>query len=184
MARKKKTKDTNHQEVKKEASQTGDTTATVEPAVEGEKGPELEKEVDELKDKYLRLLAEFDNYKKRTMKERLDLLRNASAEILTSILPILDDFDRAKKNADDETSEEIFTDGVQLVYNKLYQILQSKGLKAMDTDQVEFDPELHEAITKISAPNDELKGKILDAIEKGYYLNDKIIRHAKVVVGE
>jgi molecular chaperone GrpE len=99
-------------------------------------------------------------------------------------LPVLDDFDRAKKTADDPATAETFSEGVSLVYHKLHQILESKGLKAMDTSETEFDPELHEAITKIPAPNESMKNKIIDHIEKGYYLNDKIIRHAKVVIGE
>jgi molecular chaperone GrpE len=149
-----------------------------------EKVTEKDQEVAELKDKYLRLFAEFDNYKKRTARERLDLIRHASEDIMVGLLPVLDDFDRAKRNADDGNSEESFSEGVQLVYHKLRQVLQQKGLKEMDTEETEFDPELHEAITKIPAPNEALKGKIIDHIEKGYYLNDKIIRHAKVVIGE
>ena len=143
-----------------------------------------ENETSELKDKYLRLFAEFDNYKKRTARERLDLIRTASEDLVSRLLPVLDDFDRAKKTADDPATEETFSEGVSLVYNKLHQILESKGLKAMDTSETEFDPELHEAITKIPAPNESMKNKIIDHIEKGYYLNDKIIRHAKVVIGE
>ncbi len=183
MARKKKTKDTNHTEPAPDINNTNET-GTLEEAVSDQDNVETDKELSELKDKYLRLLAEFDNYKKRTMKERLELIRNASAEMLVSLLPVLDDFDRAKKVAEADDSKELFSDGVQLVYNKLYQTLQSKGLKSMDLEGVEFNPELHEAITKIPAPKDDMRGKVLDVIEKGYYLNDKIIRHAKVVVGE
>ncbi|MDH3244418.1 MAG: nucleotide exchange factor GrpE [Saprospiraceae bacterium] len=183
MARKKKTKDTNHTEPAPDINNANET-GTLEEAVSDQDNVETDKELRELKDKYLRLLAEFDNYKKRTMKERLELIRNASAEMLVSLLPVLDDFDRAKKVAEADDSKELFSDGVQLVYNKLYQTLQSKGLKSMDLEGVEFNPELHEAITKIPAPKDDMRGKVLDVIEKGYYLNDKIIRHAKVVVGE
>jgi molecular chaperone GrpE len=153
----------------------------------GSKGSEklahLEAEVAELKDKYLRLFAEFDNYKKRTVKERLDLMRNAAQDTLASLLSVLDDFDRAKKIADDPATTEQFSDGVELVYQKLYSTLRSRGLQEMVTTGEEFNPELHEAITEIPAPTEELKGRIVDTIEKGYYLNDKIIRHAKVVVG-
>ncbi|NND31418.1 MAG: nucleotide exchange factor GrpE [Saprospiraceae bacterium] len=141
-------------------------------------------EVSELKDKYLRLFAEFDNYKKRTARERLDLIRTASEDLVVRLLPVLDDFDRAKKNADDPTSAETFSEGVSLVYQKLNQILESKGLKAMDIGETEFDPELHEAITKVPVKDEKMKNKIIDHIEKGYFLNDKIIRHAKVVIGE
>ena len=135
------------------------------------------------KDKYLRLFAEFDNFKKRNIKERLELIRSASRETIENILPVLDDFDRAKKSAEDETNAEQFSEGVQLVYHKIYQVLENKGLKSMETNGQAFDPEFHEAISEIPAPNAEMKGKIIDTIEKGYFLNDVIIRHAKVVVG-
>lgn len=142
----------------------------------------LKAQVAEQKDKFLRLFAEFDNYKKRAVKEKIDMLSTASRETISAMLPVLDDFDRAKKNAEDESSSEPFSEGVNLVYNKLYTVLQQKGLQAMETNGVDFDPEQHEAITEI--PNEEMKGKVVDTIEKGYLLNDKIIRHAKVVVGK
>ncbi len=144
----------------------------------------LEIELAEAKDKYLRLFAEFDNFKKRNIKERLELMRNAAQDTMQTLLPVLDDFDRAKKSADDDSTEEAFSEGVTLVYNKLHSVLTAKGLKAMETEEALFDPELHEAITEIPAPTDEMKGKIIDTIEQGYYLNDKIIRYAKVVVGK
>ncbi len=149
-----------------------------------EKIGELEQELSEAKDKYLRLYAEFDNYKKRTVKERLELINTAGKEMISSILPVLDDFDRAKKSADDEQSNESFSEGVTLVYNKLHNLLKIKGLEAMETNGSDFDPEFHEAITEIPSPTEEQKGKIIDTIETGYLLNDKIIRHAKVVVGK
>ena len=141
-------------------------------------------EYQQLNEKYLRLYAEFENYKKRTIKERMELVRNAAQETIVDLLPVLDDFDRAKKNAEDEDTEEYFSEGVELVYNKLYKVLKQKGLKPMETDGKEFDSELHEAISEIPAPSDKMKGKIIDTVEKGYFLNDKIIRHAKVVVGK
>ena len=122
--------------------------------------------------------------KKRNIRERMDLMKNASQDAFSALLPVIDDFDRAKNSADDEGSEEAFSEGVLLVYNKLNTILNSKGLKKMETTGEVFDPEMHEAITKIPAPSEEMKGKIIDTIESGYYLNDKIIRYAKVVVGE
>lgn len=145
---------------------------------------ELEIQVAESKDKYLRLFAEFDNYKKRSIKEKLDNIRSAAQDTLSTLLPVLDDFDRAKKAAEDETSTEPFSEGVMMVYNKLYTTLAAKGLKKMETTGEVFDPEVHEAITKIPAPTEELKGKVVDTIESGFTLNDKIIRHAKVVIGE
>lgn len=145
---------------------------------------ELENELSESKDKYLRLFAEFDNFKKRSMKERLELMRSASQDVMQSLLPILDDFNRAKKSADDESTEEQFSEGVSLVYNKLNTTLAGKGLNKMESTGEVFDPELHEAITEIPAPSEEMKGLVIDTIEQGYYLNEKIIRHAKVVVGK
>lgn len=145
---------------------------------------ELKIQNAELKDKFLRLMAEFDNYKKRTLKEKIEFMKTASQDTLSALLPVLDDFDRAKKNAEDENSKEPFSEGVALVYAKLYNTLKQKSLEPMDTNGEAFDPELHEAITEIPAPTEEMKGKIIDTIEKGYILKDKIIRHAKVVVGK
>lgn len=142
----------------------------------------LNEELEEAKDKYLRLFAEFDNYKRRNTKERFDLMRTAAQETISAILPVLDDFDRAKKSSDN--GGEVFSEGMQLVYQKLYSVLENLGLKAMDSDGMDFDMEYHDAITDIPAPTEDLKGKIIDTIEKGYILNDKIIRHAKVVVGK
>lgn len=150
---------------------------------EGEKIHQLETEVAELKDKYLRLFAEFDNYKKRTIKEKLDLMRTAAQDTLASMLTVMDDFDRAKKIADNPATTEQFSEGVHLVYQKLHSTMKQLGVQEMDSNGAEFNPELHEAITDIPAPTEELKGKVVDTIEKGYYLHDKIIRHAKVVVG-
>jgi molecular chaperone GrpE len=141
-------------------------------------------QIGELKDKYLRLLAEFDNYKKRSVKEKLELMKSAAQDTMSALLPVLDDFDRAKKNAEDESSTEPFSEGVALVYSKLYNSLKQKGLEPMVSNGEVFDPELHEAITEIPAPSEDMKGKIIDTIETGYFLKDKIIRHAKVVVGK
>lgn len=139
---------------------------------------------DELNDKYLRLYAEFDNYKRRTVKERLELMNTAARDTIASLLPVLDDFDRAKAVSDDDETDEKFSEGVSLVYNKLYRILEQKGLKAMESTGEPFDAEFHEAVTEIPAPSEEMKGKNIDTVEKGYFLKDKIIRHAKVVVGK
>lgn len=145
---------------------------------------EQEEQITELKDKYLRLAAEFENYKRRTVKEKLNMMGTAARDTLSALLPVLDDFDRAKKNAEDENSKEPFSEGVMMVYNKLNNTLQQKGMKAMESTGEVFDPELHEAITEIPAPSEDMKGKVIDTIEKGYYLNDVILRHAKVVVGK
>lgn len=139
----------------------------------------IENERNEVKDKYLRLFAEFDNYKKRTARERLDILKTASADIIRELLPVLDDFDRAKS-----ISEEGLPEGIQLIYDKLLSNLSRKGVKPVESNGQPFDAELHEAITQIPAPTEEMKGKVIDTVERGYTLNDKIIRYAKVVVGK
>lgn len=169
-----------------DASDT-DNTETIEETIELDEQAELEKlrrEQQELKDKYLRLFAEFDNYKKRTLKEKVELMKTAAQDTMTALLPVLDDFDRAKANAEDENSAEPFSEGVRLVYEKLYTALMQKGLRPMESTGKDFDPDLHFAFTEIPAPSDDLKGKVVDTIEKGYFLKDKIIRHAKVVIGK
>lgn len=149
-----------------------------------EKIADLQEELDESKDKYLRLFAEFENFKKRNAKEKIELRSSATADTLRDLLTVLDDFDRAKQSADDDTSSEEFSEGVTLVYQKIHSVLSAKGIKAMETNGEAFDPEFHEAITEIPAPTDDMKGKIIDTIEKGYVLNEKIIRFPKVVVGK
>ncbi len=144
----------------------------------------LKQEVAELKDKYLRLMAEFDNYRKRTLKERAEIIDQAARDTMTAILPVLDDFDRAKASAEAPDSKEQFSEGVNLVYQKLYKTLESRGLEPMESTGKEFNPDEHEAVTEVPAPSEELKGKVVDTIEKGYKLKGKIIRHAKVVVGK
>ena len=140
-------------------------------------------EVAELKDKYLRLYADFENFRRRTSKEKLELLSNASADIIKQILPIVDDFERAKVSFDSSVDTVALKEGVDLIYTKLYKTLESKGLKPMESKGETFDVELHESIAQFPAPSEELKGKVIDEIEKGYYLNDKVIRYAKVIVG-
>lgn len=145
---------------------------------------DLQQQVEELKDKYLRLYAEFENYKRRTVKEKLDMMKTAAQDTVSVLLPVLDDFDRAKKAAETTSQTGEFSEGIQLVYNKLHNALKSKGLQAMESNGHPFDASLHEAVTEIPAPTEDMKGKVVDTIEKGYFLNDKIIRHAKVVVGK
>ncbi|UAY52766.1 nucleotide exchange factor GrpE [Ferruginibacter albus] len=144
----------------------------------------LEQELEEQKDKYIRLFAEFDNYKRRSAKERYDLIQTAGKEIITDMLDVMDDCDRAEKQMQTTEDVVLIKEGVQLVFNKLKSKLQSKGVKAMESINKEFDVEKQEAITEIPAPTEELKGKVLDEVQKGYYLNDKIIRFAKVIVGK
>jgi molecular chaperone GrpE len=144
----------------------------------------LKKELDEQKDKYLRLFAEFDNYKRRTAKERIELMQTAGREIMTALLDVLDDFERTQKVLADSTDLEAVKQGVDLVYNKLRNTLEQKGLKPMSSVNTEFDADLHEAITEIPAPTEDLRGKVMDELQKGYTLGGKIIRYAKVVVGK
>jgi len=141
----------------------------------------LSAELAETKDRFLRLYSEFDNFRKRTQKERLELLRSASADTIITLLPVLDDFERALKFADSKGSSA--NEGMELIYNKLKSILEAKGLKRMVSIGEEFNVDNHEAITNIPAPNPEMKGKVVDEAESGYFLNDKVIRHAKVIVG-
>ena len=161
-----------------------DTSTETEPQEELTPEEALKAQVAELKDKYLRVYSDFENFRKRNMRERLELMNTAAQDTMAAILPVLDDFDRAKKSAEAEDSDEQFSEGVELVYQKLYTILGNKGLKAMESTGEPFDPELHSAVTEIPAPTEDMKGKVIDTIEKGYKLKDKIIRHAKVVVGK
>lgn len=144
---------------------------------------ELKKELDELRDKYVRLYADFDNYKKRTAKQYQEIIQTAGKDIVLSMLPVVDDFERALKAAE-KTEANSAREGMQLIYNKLLHQLASKGLKPMESIGQDFNADIHEAITEIPAPGPEQAGKVIDEVEKGYYLNDKIIRFAKVVVGK
>lgn len=143
-----------------------------------------EHELLEVKDKYIRLQAEFDNYRKRTLKERMELLKTASESLLINILPVIDDFDRAIQMLEIVEEENHVKEGVKLIYNKFQEFLKQNGVKEIEAKEKDFDTDLHEAITKIPAPTAELKGKIVDVVQKGYYLNDKVIRFSKVVIGE
>lgn len=155
-----------------------------EPVAEESDVAKLEAELSEQKDKYLRLMAEFDNFRRRTAKERLELIQTAGKDVIVSLLDVLDDCDRAEKQL--QGSEDIAAqkEGVLLVFNKLRNNLQQKGVKVMESVNTDFDVEKHEAITEIPAPTEEMKGKVIDEVTKGYFLNDKIIRFAKVVVGK
>ncbi|MGB5555103.1 MAG: nucleotide exchange factor GrpE [Flavobacteriaceae bacterium] len=166
-----------------EASENFDTQDESEALEEMSIEEELREEIGKEKDKFLRLFAEFENYKKRTSKERMDLFKTAGQEIMVSLLPVLDDFDRALKELSKAENDELLK-GVELIRGKFRETLNSKGLQEVGTESGDvFDADLHEAITQIPAPNKKLKGKIIDVIEKGYKLGDKIIRHPKVVVG-
>ena len=140
--------------------------------------------IEEQKDKYLRLSAEFDNYRKRTMKEKAELILNGGEKSISSILPVIDDFERAIKTMETAKDVKAVKEGVELIYNKFMATLAQNGVKVIETKDQPLDTDYHEAIAVIPAPSEEQKGKILDCVQTGYTLNDKVIRHAKVVVGE
>ena len=161
-------------------------TETVEVEVEEQTIEEkLKEEVKQERDKFLRLFAEFENYKKRTSRERLELFSTASEDVMKTLLPVLDDFERALAHIDDDKEAEELRKGVLLIYQKLVKTLELKGLKAIAVEKgTPFDADKHEAITQIPAPSDDLKGKIIDVIEKGYMLGEKVIRFPKVIIGQ
>ncbi|UXX80262.1 nucleotide exchange factor GrpE [Reichenbachiella carrageenanivorans] len=155
-----------------------------EPKEELSAEEKLQAEVSESKDKYLRLYSEFENFRRRTSKEKLELISSANESLLQALLPVLDDFERAEQSITEEADIKSVKEGVDLIYNKFKSILEQKGIKKIEADKgSEFDVEYHEAITQIPAPEESLKGKIVDVVEKGYQLNDKVIRFAKVVTG-
>lgn len=168
---------TDNQEVEEESGdqELGDSTE--------QEGENWEKKFNESNDKYLRLYSEFDNFRRRTAKERIELLQNAAGDMITAILPVLDDFDRAIKSNEEASDIEGVKEGFQLIRQRMKTLLDQKGLKDMEAIGNEFDTDLHEAITNIPAPSEDMKGKVVDVVEKGYYLNDKVLRFAKVVVG-
>ena len=173
----------NEENVETEAPQENEAPQTEEERL----AQELEKanrQIEEQKDKYLRLSAEFDNYRKRTMKEKAELILNGGEKSISSILPIVDDFERALKNMETATDVAAVREGVELIYNKFMTVLGQNGVKVIETKEKPLDTDYHEAIAVIPAPTEELKGKILDCVQTGYMLNEKVIRHAKVVVGE
>lgn len=174
------------EELNDSENESKDAAAKTENTSPSSTKEQLEKELSDMKDKYLRVFAEFDNYRKRTIKERQELIKLASKDALDALLPAVGDFGRAIKASDEsgEAGSEKLPEGIILVYNKLFKALEQQGIKEIDSTGQVFDADLHEAIAKIPAPTEDLKGKVIDTIEKGYYLNDKIIRFAKVVVGE
>ena len=145
---------------------------------------EAQQMVNEERDKYLRLAAEFDNYRKRTLKEKAELIKNGGEKTLTAILPVLDDFERALKNMEATEATQAMKEGVELIFTKFNKVLAQEGLQKIETEDKNFDVDYHEAIALIPAPSEELKGKILDCVQTGYMLNDKVIRHAKVAVAQ
>lgn len=175
------------QSIDGEECETMQEEMTEEITVEEQIAKELEetkKEVEELKDKHLRLSAEFDNYRKRTLKEKAELIKNGAEKTLIAILPILDDFERALKNLQTSEETKAMYEGVELIFSKFQKVLGQEGLQIIETQGKEFDTDFCEAIALVPAPSEDMKGKILDCVQTGYMLNDKVIRHAKVVVAQ
>lgn len=191
-----KNKDMNEEELKAQQEETLDNVATSQQD-EGDKAEEqpakemsvedklaaAETKVAELQDKYLRQVAEFDNYRKRTIKEKAELILNGAEKTITAILPILDDMERALKNMDKMEDVAAVKEGVDLIFQKFVKILGEQGIKKIETENADFNTDLHEAIAQVPAPSDEMKGKIIDCVKTGYTLNEKVIRHSQVAVG-
>ena len=169
-----------------ESTETEESTAAEAVEEEEEKDP-LEKaqdEIAELKDKYLRSVAEFDNYRKRTLKERAELILNGGEKVLSAILPVVDDMERAIENGAKTDDPQVIREGMELIFHKLLKVLEAQGVSTIETDGADFDTDVHEAVAMVPGMGDDKKGKVIDCLQKGYKLNDKVIRHAKVAVGQ
>ncbi|NPA68844.1 MAG: nucleotide exchange factor GrpE [Chlorobi bacterium] len=179
----------NTKNIKKDKQTSGNTKKTNETKKQNNKNTEdklkeLEEKYNELNDKYLRLVAEYDNYRKRTLKERMELIKTAGEDILVNFLPVMDNIERAKQSVDNAKDIEAVKEGINLIYKSISDFLKDRGIEEIEAEGEVFDTDLHEAVTKIPAPDENMKGKVVDVIEKGYKMNDKILRFAKVVVGE
>ena len=160
------------------------TTHLNEPVSEESEQEKVKTELDEINDRFVRKVAEFENYKRRNAKERMELIQTAGREVITDLLDVLDDCDRAQKQLETSNNVAEIKEGVMLVFTKLRNILYAKGLKPIETIHTDFNPDIHEAINEIHVSDNKLKGKVIDEVQKGYYLNDKIIRFPRVVVGK
>lgn len=174
----------NTSEANTEAFDNKEQAAAVEKTEEKDPLQKAQEELESLKDKYLRTVAEFDNYRKRSLKEKTELVLNGGEKTITAILPVLDDMERAVANADKADSVKALEEGWELIFKKLRTILEGLGVKKIDTDDKEFDVDFHEAIAMVPGMGDDKKGKVVDCVQTGYTLNDKVIRHAKVAVGQ
>ena len=178
-----------NQNIKNNAGEQANETVQEEnnnnkQSTDTDKTAEYEATIADLKDKYLRQAAEFDNYRKRVLKEKSELIQNGGESVISSLLPIIDDFERALQNMKKSDDTAALKEGVELIYQKFMKTLESNGLKTIETKEADFNTDFHEAVAMIPAPNDESKGKVVDCVQKGYKLNDKVIRHAKVAVGQ
>lgn len=174
----------NTSEANTEACDNKEQAAAEEKTEEKDPLQKAQEELESLKDKYLRTVAEFDNYRKRSLKEKTELVLNGGEKTITAILPVLDDMERAVANADKADSVKAVEEGWELIFKKLKSILEGLGVKKIDTDDKEFDVDFHEAIAMVPGMGDDKKGKVVDCVQTGYTLNDKVIRHAKVAVGQ
>ena len=171
-----------NEETEKQEEETAAAGQETAPTEE-DKLAETEAKLAELHDKYLRQVAEFDNYRKRTMKEKAELILNGAEKTITAFLPVLDDMERALKNMEKAEDVAAVKEGVELIFQKFIKTLETQGVKRIETENADFNTDLHEAIAQVPAPTDEMKGKVIDCVQTGYTLNDKVIRHSKVAVG-
>ena len=167
-----------------ESQETTDSQETSEPAEEKDPLEAALDEIETLKDKYLRSVAEFDNYRKRVLKERTELILNGGEKVISAILPVIDDMERAMENGAKTDDPEVLREGMTLIHQKFVKILEGQGVSVIDTADADFDTDIHEAIAMVPGMGDDKKGKVIDCLQKGYKLNDKVIRHAKVAVGQ
>ena len=174
--------ETVNEETEKQEEETAAAGQETAPTEE-DKLAETEAKLAELHDKYLRKIAEFDNYRKRTMKEKAELILNGAEKTITAFLPVLDDMERALKNMEKAEDVAAVKEGVELIFQKFIKTLETQGVKRIETENADFNTDLHEAIAQVPAPTDEMKGKVIDCVQTGYTLNDKVIRHSKVAVG-
>ena len=174
----------NEEHVEEREETAAEEEATAEVEVEKDPLEQAQDEIAELKDKYLRSVAEFDNYRKRTLKERAELILNGGEKVLTAILPIVDDMERAIENGAKTEDPAILREGMELIYHKLTKVMEAQGVSTIETTNADFDTDVHEAVAMVPGMGDDKKGKVIDCLQKGYKLNDKVIRHAKVAVGQ
>ena len=178
------TENINAQEASSGEGDAGENGDAAEKTEEKDPLTAAQEEIEQLKDKYLRSVAEFDNYRKRTLKEKAELILNGSEKAVQAILPVIDDMERAIANAEKTEEVEVLREGMKLIYQKTNKILESLGVKKIDTEDADFDTNFHEAVAMVPGMGDDKKGKVLDCVQTGYTLNDKVIRHAKVAVGQ
>ena len=172
------------EETDKEAEEPGTSEESGEPEEEKEPLEKAQEEIAELKDKWLRSVAEFENYRKRTLKERAELILNGGEKTITAILPILDDMERAIANGEKTDDPKVLREGMTLIYQKFMKTLEAQGVSKIETEDADFDTDVHEAVAMVPGMGDDKKGKVIDCLQQGYKLNDKVIRHAKVAVGQ